>query len=89
MARAAPVPWFRLEYQTACHRIAVRVAELLPAFLFREHNEIVEAMLPDLTLDEGGLPETRCSGVSSARIPSSKRRANACLRAFITTDGSP
>jgi hypothetical protein len=66
VAIACSRPIVALEYQTARHRIAVHVAEFRHALLFGEHNEIVEAVLPDVALEEGEPPQARWLEVSNS-----------------------
>src|ERR1700747_557800 len=53
----APRPLFRFEHQSALHRIAVHITQLLNALLLAEDDKIVEAALPDVTGLERSVPQ--------------------------------
>ena len=57
MTVTAPVPLFRRQHQTADNGIAMHVTQLLQPLLLREHDEIIEAMLPNVFLGERNLPQ--------------------------------
>src|SRR5260221_148788 len=57
MTVTAPVPLFRRQHQTADNGIAMHVTQLLHPLLLCEHDEIVKAMLPNMSLGKRNLPQ--------------------------------
>jgi hypothetical protein len=57
VAIAAPEPLLRFEDQSALHRVAVHVAQILHALPLGPNVEIVEAFLPDVSVFERAAPE--------------------------------
>lgn len=56
VAKAAPFPLVRLQYQAAFYRIEVHVAQLLDALLAGEYNEVIEPPLPDMAYFQSVVP---------------------------------
>jgi len=48
VAKTAPPPLLRFQHQSALHRIAVHVMQLLDSFALAPDVEVVEALLPDV-----------------------------------------
>ena len=70
MTVTAPVPLFRRQHQTADNRIAMHVTQLLHPLVLREHDEIVEAMLPNVSLGKRNLPQEALLWINSGSTPS-------------------
>jgi hypothetical protein len=49
MTEAAPVPLFGRQHQTADNGVAAQVEQFLHSLLPGEHDEIVEAILPNVS----------------------------------------
>ena len=62
MSEAAPYPLLGLQNQTPPNGIVVHVEQLFHAFLFGEHDEIIEATLPNVAHSNGCTPERVCPG---------------------------
>src|ERR1700733_8632530 len=68
MPGTAPVPLLRRQHQTADSGIAMHVTQLLHALLLGEHDEIVEAMLPNVSLGKRDLPQGGQYGINTGAI---------------------
>jgi hypothetical protein len=73
MTKAAPGPIFRARYETACHGIAVHVAELLHELVFAPNIEIVVAGLPEWF---GGTQRQRARDGLLQRLHGSRKNAS-------------
>src|SRR6201993_2370348 len=50
VAKTAPCPLLRCDHESTLYRIAMHVTQFFDPLLFGEHHEVVEAMLPDMSL---------------------------------------
>jgi hypothetical protein len=67
----------------------MHVTQLFYPLFLREHDEVVEAMLPHASLGKWNLPQGGLPWVNPGQTPIQHCRANDCFRTFITTEGSP
>jgi len=50
VAKTAPCPLLRFEHESTLYRIAMHVTQFFDPLPFSKHHEIVETMLPDVSL---------------------------------------
>ena len=87
VAETAPQPILRPLNQSALHRIAVHVAELLHPFALAPYVEIIKSALPHMLGCRAKQLRLR-RRFSSARKRFSTRLANPCFTACTTREGS-